>query len=149
MHVTRLRALAASLALLAGGVALVNVSRADAANPKVCAMLSASELRGWFGKEMTVSKLPGIVDCQWVPAAGSDGSLTVQIVSARYYEEPSLAKGFTKLRGIGDGGFVAKDFPKWRAGAWKGKKAVMIGVDGEKTTRETAIAILKTLVRKI
>jgi hypothetical protein len=149
MHKVHVRALAASLFVIGAAACFGGLARAEAANPKVCAMLSASELRGWWGKEMTVSTVPGIVDCQWVPADGSTGSLTVQIVSARYYNEPKLGTGFKKLAGIADRAFVVNSLGGWSAGALKGKKAVVIGVDGGKTTRDTAVTILKTLARKI
>ncbi len=144
----RVIALAVSLCVIGGVAGFGGASRAEAANPKVCAMLSASDLRGWWGKEMTVSKEPGIVDCQWVPADGSQGTLTVQIVPARYYDEPKLGNGFKKLPGIGDGAYVVNDLG-WVAGALKGKKAVVIRVSGGKTTRDTAVTILKKLVPKV
>ena len=142
-------ALAASLCVIAAGAGFGGATRADAANPTVCGMLSAAEMRGWWGTDMRVSKEPGIVDCQWVPANGSDASLTVQIVSASAYVEPKLGHGFRKLTGIANRAYVVNDLGGWSAGALKGAKAVVIRGGGGKTTRDTIVTILKTLVKKV
>lgn len=113
---------------------------------KTCASLSDATVSGWFGKPMEPSKIPGIVDCQWVFVDKSQGSLTVQVVPARYYDEPSLAPNFKVLTGIGDRAFVEHDMGGWNAGARKGAKALVIHVDGGKTNRATAITVLKTLL---
>jgi len=113
---------------------------------KTCASVSSAALAAWWGKAMVPSKMPGIVDCQWVPADGSSGTLTVQVVPARYYTEPKLGANFKPLSGIADRAFVVHDMDGWNAGALKGTKAVVILVTGGKTTRATAIAILKSLV---
>jgi hypothetical protein len=113
---------------------------------RTCASVSTGALRAWWGKEMVPSKFPGIVDCQWVPADGSSGSLTVQVVPARYYEEARLGADFKRLQQIGDRAFIVRDMGGWNAGALKGAKAIVIHADGGKTTRATAIEILKTLI---
>jgi len=113
---------------------------------KTCSSISSGALDAWWGKAMVPSKFPGIVDCQWIPADGSTGTLTVQVVPARYYDEPKLGQDFKRVSGIGDRAFVVRDMGGWNAGALKGARAVVILVSGGKTTRATALAILKTLL---
>lgn len=143
-NVIRLAAATAALAIITASAGLAPAQATQ--RTKTCASLSDAIVSGWFGKAMEPSKLPGIVDCQWVPADNSPGTLTIQVVPARYYDEPNLGPQFKRLTGIGDRAFVVHDMGGWTAGALKGRKALVIHVDGGKTNRATAITILKTLL---
>jgi hypothetical protein len=113
-------------------------------------MLSANQLHSWLGKSMKLgdmSDMPQAQGCQWLPADGSDGGLTVQIVPARYYLEPKLGHGFKKLTGVGQRAYIVPSLGGWEAGALKGSKAVVIGTPG--ISQLNAIAVLKTLAGKI
>ena len=144
MNVIRLAAATAAIAIVTAAAGLAPAQATQ--RTKTCTSLSNATVSGWFGKSMEPSKIPGIVDCQWVPADKSQGSLTIQVVPARYYDEPSLAPQFKRLKGIGDRAFVDQDMGGWNAGTLKGAKALVIHVDGGKTDRTTAIAVLKTLL---
>jgi hypothetical protein len=113
-------------------------------------MLSANQLQSWLGKAMklgSMSDMPQAQGCQWIPADGSVGGLTVQIVPARYYTEPKLGNGFKQLTGIGEKAYIVPSLGGWQAGALKGSKAVVIGTPN--ISRTNAIAVLKTLTGKI
>jgi hypothetical protein len=132
-----------------GGVAMTGGRPAAANSPTVCAMLSANQLHSWFGKTMKLgdmSDMPQAQGCQWLPADGSDGSMTAQIVPARYYNEPKLGNGFKKLTGVGEKAYIVPSLGGWEAGALKGSKAVVIRAD---ISRANAIAVLKTFAAKI
>jgi hypothetical protein len=136
-----------SIAAAFGGAGF-SVAAANA--PSVCAMLSASNLRSWFGKEMVVrpnADLPQARGCQWVPADGSVGGLVVTIAPARYYVAPKLGAGFKALSGIGDKAYIVPSLGGWEAGAVKGTKAV--GIRTPSMSQKTAITLLKTLVGKM
>ena len=124
---------------------------AAAANaPNACAMLSSSQLRTWFGKDMVPEPTAGIPQaqgCQWAPKDGSQGALTLTIAPARYYVAPSLGKGFMRLKGIGEKAYIAPSLGGWEAGAVKGSKVV--GIRTPAMSQGTAITILKTLVSKV
>ena len=113
-------------------------------------MLSPNQLHSWFGKAMklgSMSDMPQAQGCQWLPADGSVGGLTAQIVPARYYTEPKLGNGFKTLAGIGEKAYILPSLGGWEAGALKGSKAVVIGTPN--ISRANAIAVLKTLAGKI
>jgi hypothetical protein len=140
----------------AGGPAGYGIgSPAQAAATKsadVCGMLSSAQLRPMWGKEMATrhaAELPQTLGCDWGATDGRGGLLTVRVIPSRYYEEPSLARGFKLLPGIADKAYVLPELGGWRAGALKGAKAVVIQVDGGKSNQNTAVTLLKTLVRKI
>ena len=134
-------------------VSAVGVSGLDAsaANvPNACAMLSSGQLRSWFGKEMVPATTPAIPQaqgCQWAPKDGSQGALTMTIGPARYYVAPSLGKGFTKLKGIGEKAYIVPSLGGWEAGAVKGAKVV--GIRTPAVSQSVAITVLKTLVAKL
>ena len=133
-----------------GGVAMTGSRPAAANSPAVCAMLSPNQLHSWFGKAMklgSMSDIPQAQGCQWLPADGGTGSLTAQIVPARYYTEPKLGDGFKTLAGIGEKAYIVPSLGGWEAGALKGSKAVVIRTP--KTSRANAISVLKTLAGKI
>jgi hypothetical protein len=133
-----------------GGVATIGSGPAAANSPAVCAMLSPNQLHSWFGTAMkveSISDIPQAQGCQWLPADGRPGSLTAQIVPARYYTEPKLGDGFKTLAGIGEKAYIVPSLGGWEAGALKGSKAVVIRTP--KTSRANAIAVLKTLAGKV
>jgi hypothetical protein len=141
-----------SFCAAASGVGVSAPAPVGANSPSVCAMLSPSDLRAWWGKDMAVrpaTDLPQAAACDWGATDGGGGLLTVRIVPPSYYTEPKLGKGFKRLTGIGDKAYVAPQLGGWVAGAVKGKLAVVIQVDGGKSTEATAVTVLKTLVRKI
>jgi len=136
-----------SIAAAFGGAGF---SVAAASAPSVCGMLSSSNLRSWFGKEMVVrpnADLPQARGCQWVPADGSAGGLVVTIAPARYYVAPKLGAGFKALSGIGDKAYIVPSLGGWEAGAVKGKNT--IGIRTPSMSQEKAIALLKTIVGKM
>jgi hypothetical protein len=144
-------ALTAALCLsVLAGAAMSAAPPAAANSPSVCGMLSANQLRSWFGKAMklgSMSDMPQAQGCQWVPADGSVGGLTAQVVPARYYTEPKLGKGFKTVAGVAQKAYVVPSLGGWEAGALKGTKAVVIRTP--ETSAGTAIAVLKTLAAKI
>jgi hypothetical protein len=115
---------------------------------KTCSSISSRQLQAWFGKPMRPSTIPGIVDCQWVSADASPANLTVQVLSARYYEEHQ-GRGFSRLAGIGSQAFIVEEMGGWTAGAVKGPKSVTIHIDGGRSGRTTAVAVLTALLATV
>jgi hypothetical protein len=128
-------------------------SRAEAAaKTNVCALLSLGELRPVWGKEMTTrpaAELPQADGCDWVAVDHRGGLLTVRIIPKNYYEEPSLARGFKMLPGVGDKAWVVPELGGWRAAAMKGAKVAVIQVDGGTSNQDKTVALLKKIVGKI
>ncbi len=131
----------------------VTASPARATEKPVCAMLSTNDLRAWWGKDMEVRKmvmeLPQAAGCDWGATDGKGGLLTVRIVPARYYTEPTLGHGFKRLSGIAEKAFVVPQLGGWSAGARKGAKAVVIQTDGGTSNDKTAITVLKKVIAQI
>lgn len=135
---------------IASAVAVSGLGASAAPAPNACAMLSSSQLRTWFGKEMVPQATAGIPQaqgCQWAPKDGSQGALTLTIAPARYYVAPSLGKGFMRLNGIGEKAYIVPSLGGWEAGAVKGSKVV--GIRTPAMSQHVAITVLKTLVAKL
>jgi hypothetical protein len=96
-----------------------------------------------------VADIPQTTGCDWGAVDGAGGLLTVRLIPARYYTAPTLAKDYAVLPGIGDKAYVISELGGWRAGALKGRDAVIIQVDGGKSNRNTAVTVLKMVVRKM
>ncbi len=130
-------------------------SPALAAKKNVCAMLSTSALRSWWGEDLHVDSpamdIPQSDSCHWIAAPGKTGSLMVQIVPPRYYPESESKhlNGFKRLSGIGEKAFVAPRLGGWTAAALKGTKVVTVWTNGGKTNSGTAVSIVKTLVQQL
>ena len=127
--------------------------KATAKTTNACALVSSTDLRSWFGEELTARadllKKPQASECIWNGNGNESGQLIVQIVPARYYEEPKLAPDFRRLVGIGEKAYLISELGGWRGAALKGRSAVAIRLDGGKSSRATALAALETLVRKL
>jgi hypothetical protein len=112
-------------------------------SPKVCAMLSPSDLRSLFGKSWVVVPDSGIgptKHCSWGPRGGT-GALTVEMVPAEKYID-----GDTAVAGIGDKAHLDDVIGMWRGRAVKGKNAVNFFTRSKGVSRQTALAVLKQLV---
>jgi hypothetical protein len=77
------------------------------------------------------------------------GFMTVRIIPPRYLPEPKLGKSFAILDGIGNKANIVEDMGGWNVGAIKGAKAVVIHVDGGKSSRSMAVTMLKKYVQKL
>ena len=145
---------AASAAVACAALAVWAAPAAAAgSNANVCAMVSAADISALFGKPMKAKPpemdLPQASGCDWEAADGKNGFMTVRIIPPRYLPEPSLGKGFAKLRGIGTKANIVEDMGGWNVAAIKGTKAVAIHVDGGKASRSMAIVMLKKYVQKL
>jgi hypothetical protein len=137
---------------VAGGVFGVAPSRAAAAGPNACALLSPSDLHRFFGKSWVVvshkATPPEKSHCQWGPP-GSDGKLMVQILPAHQYID-----GDAKVPGVGEKAALDNvDFvfgiKLWRGRAVKGDNAVNFTVSSKGVSRSTALDVLKQLVARM
>ncbi|MDB5093818.1 MAG: hypothetical protein JWO85_1919 [Candidatus Eremiobacteraeota bacterium] len=119
----------------------------------VCAMVSGGEIGALFGKKMQPKPpemdLPQSSGCDWEAADGKSGFMTVRIIPPRYLPEPKLGKSFAILDGIGNKANIVEDMGGWNVGAIKGAKAVVIHVDGGKSSRSMAVTMLKKYVQKL
>jgi hypothetical protein len=103
----------------------------------VCAMLSANDVRGWFGKDMTPQlppiPIPGAPGCDW--NGSDDALLTVRLIPANYYEDLHGSRNYERVTGIGDKANVASVLNGWSASAVKGRIAAKVQVFGGKSNR--------------
>jgi hypothetical protein len=116
------------------------------ANPQ-CKMFSPAEIKGFLGAAVGAGEnAAGGAGCMWSDKT-DEFSAIVTIVGARYYEEPSLVKGFKRLPGIGQKAWVAPD-GGWRAGAVDGDAAVMISLSGKTASEAGAVAMLQEAIKR-
>ncbi len=145
----------AALFTLCSAVIAAGATSPALAAKNVCTMLSANELRAWWGLDLHVSTIvvpiPQSNSCHWDSPGRSDAALNVQIVPARYYppSEYKSYKGFRTLSGIGEQAFVSTSYFGYTAAAIKGTKAVVVGTMGGKSNGDTAIAVLKRLLQQM
>jgi hypothetical protein len=134
--------------IVAGAVGFCGVAAAATADP--CAVLPASQVRSWFGKDV-VSKParggPQEAGCQWLPKDGSPGGLSVMFGPAGSYSPPTHRFGYKALPGLGDKAYVVPVQGGWEAGAVKGGKSVWARSPNLSNT--IAPALLKMTVAKL
>lgn len=117
-----------------------------AANPQ-CRMFSPAEIAGYLGTSVGPGRnAAGGAGCQWTDKSDeSDAILT--IVPARYYEEPSLVKGFKRLPGLGKKAWVAPD-AGWRAGVLLDDVAILVNLEGGKASEANVVAFLREALKR-
>jgi hypothetical protein len=147
----RRRAVLAALALSivsAAGVCGLGVATANTPDP--CAVLPASQLRSWFGKEVVSRPTrggPQEAGCQWLPKDGSPGGLALMFGPASSYSPPAHRFGYKPLSGIGDKAYTVPIQGGWEAGALKGGKSVWARSPNLSNT--IATTLLKMTVAKL
>ncbi len=112
-----------------------------------CQLFSPAEISAYVGATVGPGKhAAGGASCQWTDENGeADAILTV--VAPRYYEEPSLVKGFKRLPGLGRKAWVAPD-AGWRAGVLLDDVAILVSLDGKKASEATTVAFLQEALRR-
>ena len=114
-----------------------------------CAMFSQQEIAALAGEPVEAgANAAGGLGCQWKAADGS-GLAIVTVAPAEYHNPTSAAPGFRPLADVGEDGFVAKEGAGWTAGARGSGKAVVVSIEGERTTEANVIALLKQSVGKV
>ena len=147
----RYRAVIAALCLSvasAAGACGAGVATASTLDP--CAMLPASQLRSWFGKEVVSRPARGGPEeqgCQWSPKDGSPGGLALMLGPAGSYSPPTRRFGFRTLPGIGDKAYIVPIQGGWEAGALKGGKSVW--TRSPNLSNAIAPALLKLMIAKL
>jgi hypothetical protein len=128
---------------------LTGDAKGAAANNPVCKLFTSAEASKYIGKPVSqVSNAAGGSGCQWA-TKDYEGDMMVQVVPARYHEQPSLAKGFQRLADVGTKGFVVPELGGWKAATLRGEESVVVTVAGPAASQQGAIALLKeTLARK-
>ena len=86
--------------------------------------------------------------CQW-PSKDDEGDVTIQVVSADYYEPHKLAESYRELPGVGEHAFTEQSMGGWLASARVGGRAVVVMVAGEKASVDTATALLRETIRRL
>lgn len=116
------------------------------ANPQ-CQLFTAAEIAAYVGAKVGPGKnAAGGAGCQWSDDAG-DADAILSVVPARYYEEPSLVKGFKRLPGMGKKAWVAPD-AGWRAGVLLDDVAILVNLDGNKASEATTVAFLQEALKR-
>ena len=122
---------------------LTGDAKGSAANNPVCQLFSAAEASKYVGRTVGAGQNAAMGSgCQWA-AKDEDGDMMVQIVSASYHEEPSLAKGFQRLPEIGAKAFVVPELGGWKAATVRGNESIIVSVSGPAANQRTAVALLK------
>jgi hypothetical protein len=146
-----LRSWAVSLLILVVAQAVPPSAQA-ASDRGACGMISASEIRNFWGKDLAISdnslNIPQAKSCLWSDKDPNGAQLMIQIVPARYYE-PHHGAGYHTLSGIGSIAYVVPELGGWTAMAVKGKQAVAIGARGGKIDESKTVSVLRMIVSKM
>jgi hypothetical protein len=128
---------------------LTGDAKGSAANNPVCQLFTAAEASKYVGKTVGAGENAALGSgCQWA-AKDDDGDMMVQIVSASYHEQPTLAKGFQRLPEMGASAFVVPELGGWKAATVRGGESIIVSVSGPAANQQTAVALLKdTLTRR-
>jgi hypothetical protein len=145
------------LLMIACAVSVVSVAAsvcafgvATASTPDPCAVIPASRLRSWFGKEVVSKPMrggPQEQGCQWLPKDGSPGGLAFTLAPASSYSPPTRRFGYKEIAGIGDKAYIVPVQGGWEAGALKGGTAIWTRSPNLSST--IAPALLKMAVARL
>ena len=148
---TRARAVVAALGLSTLSAAGVcGFGAAAASTPDPCAVLPASRVRAWFGKDVVSRPMrggPQEEGCQWLPKDGTPGGLALLFGPAGSYSAPTHRFGYKAITGIGENAYFVPVQGGWEAGALKGGKSVWVRSPNLSNT--IATALLKMTVAKL
>ncbi|MEO7103072.1 MAG: hypothetical protein ABI311_06670 [Gemmatimonadaceae bacterium] len=117
-----------------------------ASTDPVCKLYSSDDAAHYIGKPAKDGEL-SMGGCQWAARDGV-GDMMVQVVPARYDEQPKASRGYRKLPDIGTNAFVSTFMDGWLAGAVVGKDAIRASVSSKEATDATAIALLKETIKR-
>lgn len=125
-----------------------NAKGAAADNP-VCKLFSVADVSKFLGRPAGAGQNAALGSgCQWI-SKDEEADMLVQIVEARYHEEPSLAKGFQRLPDVGPRAFALPELGGWKAGTVQGPDAIVVTLDGPAANQQSVVALLKeTLARR-
>lgn len=128
---------------------LTGDAKGSAANNSLCKLFTPAEASKYVGKIVGNGQNAAMGSgCQWA-AKDDDGDMMVQIVSASYHEQPTLAKGYKAMPELGTKGFVVPEMGGWKAAVIRDKESIIVTVAGPAASQQTAIALLKeTLSRR-
>jgi hypothetical protein len=126
---------------------LTGDAKGSAANNAQCQMFSPAEIAAYVGAKVGPGKnAAGGAGCQWSDN-NYEADAIVTVVPTRYYEEPSLVKGFKRLPGIGKKAWVAPD-AGWRAGVLLDDAAILVSLDGKKANEAATVAFLQEAIKR-
>jgi hypothetical protein len=128
---------------------LTGDAKGSAANNPACKLFTVAEASTYVGKAVGAGENAAMGSgCMW-STKDYDGDMMVQIVAARYHEQPTLAKGFQRLPDIGPKAFVVPEMGGWKAATLRGEESIIVSVSGPAANEKQAIALLKeTLARR-
>ena len=128
---------------------LTGDAKGSAANNPVCKLFTAAEASKYVGKTVGAGENAAMGSgCQWA-AKDYEGDMLVQIVSASYHVQPTLAKGFQRLPDVGAEAFVVPEMGGWKAATVRGEESINVMLSGPGANQQTTVALLKdTLARR-
>lgn len=127
--------------------ALTGDAKAGAAANPQCQLFSPAEIATYVGVTVGLGKnAAGGSGCQWTDK-NDEADAILAVVPARYYEEPSLVKGFKRLPGLGKKAWVAPD-AGWRAGVLLDDVAILVNLDSKKANEATTISFLQEALKR-
>lgn len=90
--------------------------------------------------------------CQWDGNSAGDNAVYAQIQlinDPHYWEKHTGAKGYEALQGIGKEAFVATSLGGWEAGTVTDKAAVFISLNGDSSSRDSAVKFLRSTLERL
>lgn len=126
---------------------LTGAAKGSAAANAQCQLFSPAEIATYLGAKVGAGKnAAGGAGCQWTDD-NDEADALLTVVPARYYEEPSLVKGFKRLPGLGKKAWVAPD-AGWRAGVLLDDVAILVSLDGKKANEAATVAFLQEALKR-
>lgn len=129
--------------------ALTGDDKMAAADNPQCKLFTAAELETYAGEPLAEGVNAGsALGCQW-PAKDDTGDVMISVFGKDYHVPPNLDPTYKQLPDVGTDGFVVHEFDGWAVGAITSEtEAVKVSVAGDGATPETAIALLKEVIKR-
>jgi len=126
---------------------LTGDAKAAASSNPQCKLFTQAEIAGYVG--VTVGRgenAGGGTGCSWNDK-DYEVSAMVSVVPPRYFPQPTLMKGFKRLPGVGNKGWVAPD-SGWSAGALVQDVAIVVNLSGKKASEASVVAFLQEAIKR-
>jgi hypothetical protein len=118
----------------------------------LCSLFAAAEIGRMLGRAMSEAQVSGPLDtvCQWESPTDEEAYAQVQVIDdTQYWETRSGVRGYETHPDVAHEAFTAPELGGWVAGALTDSRVVFISVNGGNSSRELALEMLRTALRRL
>ena len=128
---------------------LTGDDKAAAADNPQCKLFTAAELEPYAGEPLGDGvNAASAFACQW-PAKDDTGDVMISVFEKDYHVPSNLDPTYKPVPDVGTDGFVVHELDGWAAGAITSEtEAVKVSVAGNGATADTAVALLKEVIKR-